>query len=96
VYKIAWYIGTYSSEKGWDSSQNRKNEEQRDYLWAALRISSEDVVYFLQFSVSQWLLVLRQRRIGVRFHVEVEDMVAECLGGAEGSEEEGSSEGLSG
>jgi hypothetical protein len=47
-----------------------------------------------QLSVSQRLLVYRQRDIRIGLNVEVKDVVAEALGGAEGSEEEGCAEGL--
>lgn len=81
--KFTWDVRTYSSEKNRHSGQNCKNEEHRNDLGTALGICSEDVVDLLQLSISQRLLVFRQWRIGVRLDVQIEDMVAKCLGGAE-------------
>jgi hypothetical protein len=94
--KLTRDVGTYSSEKNWHSSQNSKNKKQRNDLWAALRVCSEDVMNLLQLSISQRLLIFWKRRIRVRFNFKIEDMIAKCLGGAEGGKEEGGSEGLSG
>ena len=41
-----------------------------------------------QLSVSQWLLVARERGIGVDANIEVEDVASKWLGDAKGPEEE--------
>lgn len=52
------------------------------------------MVDLIQLSISQWLLVFRQRYVRVSLDIEVEDMVAKCLGRAEGGKEEGCAERL--
>ncbi len=54
------------------------------------------MVDLAQLSVSQWLLVLWHRDIGVKFELEIENMVAESLRPSEGSEEKCGSEWLGG
>jgi len=54
------------------------------------------VVDLAQLSVSQWLLVLWQRDIGIKFELEIENMVAKSLGTSEGGEEKCGSEWLRG
>lgn len=54
------------------------------------------MVDLLSLRISQWLLVRWRRRIGVELDIQIEDVVAESLGGAEGCEEEGRAEGLRG
>ena len=52
------------------------------------------MVDFLQLPISQWLLVFWKRSTRVEGDLEIEYMVTKWLGGAEGGEEEGRSEGL--
>ena len=87
---------TYGPKKNGHGSEDGENEEERDYLRAALGVWLEDVVDLGLLPVSQRLLVLGGGRIGVKLEFEVEDMIAECLRGAEGAEEERCPEGLGG
>lgn len=54
------------------------------------------MVDVVQLPVSQRLLVFWQRDIRVGLNFEVENMVAECLGRAEGGKEEGGAKRLTG
>lgn len=53
-----WIEQTYGSEQNWYSNNYRQYKEERNDHWSALWICSEDVVDFVQFSISQRLLVL--------------------------------------
>lgn len=83
---------TYSTQQDWYSSQNSQHENHREDHRTTLRIWLEDMVDLLSLSISQWLLINRDGGVRIHFDFEVEDVVAERLGGAEGCEEESCAE----
>lgn len=85
---------TYGSKQDWYSSNYRQYEKEGNNHWSALWICSEDVVDLVQLSISQRLLILWQRDVGIGLDLEVKDVVTECLGRAEGGQEEGGAERL--
>lgn len=93
VHGSRWLIvRTYGDQKYRHSRQHGQHKDQRHDLGRALGVRSESVADERLLAVAQRCLMRGLRRSGIELDSEVENRDDRCFGGAEGSDDDGSSE----